>query len=166
MDTAVRGNEMWPRRVRQGLRPHSQVLKAFRSLRRRAKGSSTPSLLPAQSTYLGGPWERGLGRWSGACFPGCSGHPPETRSASPWGQEGAGRTARGRTRSEGHCLQSHVCKDDQPRRCLHLRSHPQATDLISKTKPAPTGQSRLQLLVEKGKHFICNESNSKEQPAG
>lgn len=58
--------------------------------------------------YLMGPPGRARGRRPGACFPGRSGHPPGTRSASPQGLGGAGRTARGRTRSGAHCLQSHV----------------------------------------------------------
>lgn len=61
---------------------------------------------PSSPLYLAGSQAWGLGHWLEACFPGHSGHPPETRSASPQGQEGAGRTAQAPTQSGAHCLQA------------------------------------------------------------
>lgn len=109
--------------------------------------------------YLMGPPGRARGRRPGACFPGRSGHPPGTRSASPQGLGGAGRTARGRTRSGAHCLQSHVpgggvshCHEASPPGHAHSRKHekPTSNGKESQTTFTTTWQHKgSQLLGEK-----------------
>lgn len=112
-----------------------------------------PSLPPLRTPYLVGSGARGWARRPGACFPGRRAQrPPETWSASPQGQGLAGRAARGRIRSGGRCLQSHVhqgisrgTRTSQPHMAVTLkpqRSRESTTGDSQRNSLAPGGLPR------------------------
>ena len=81
--------------------------------------------------YLAGSQAWGLGHWLEACFPGHSGHPPETQSASPRGQEGAGRTAQALTQSGA----SHCCVTPSLGHAPEVCHHPPPQPLYREPQP-------------------------------
>lgn len=113
--------------------------------------------------YLAGSQAWGLGHWLEACFPGHSGHPPETQSASPRGQEGAGRTAQALTQSGAHCLQAKGTGQSRGACAFRPQPHPlpkvqnEVRNQKSRIKFTPVRQHKVQFAGERWNYFILNE---------
>ena len=106
----VCGNQRWPKMGLAGSGAHSRYHKHLAvTLEAKKVRKKLQSQVCFLSTHLAGSRVQGLGRWPGVCFPGHSGRPPETQSASPQGLGVADRTAQAQTRSEERYLQSHGC---------------------------------------------------------
>lgn len=139
-----------PQRGLQALRPHREKAPPATQL---PSGQREPGGCRSQSPCCSGcpTWRgsrgRGPGPRPGACCPGRPGRRPGTRSASPQGLEGAGRAARGPTRSGGRCLQaqgagavSGVCPQGPPSTGAETD---EAAPRKSKANLTPTRQSSV-----------------------